>query len=557
MDVAIDSAGAVWLAGNFTGTTSGLATLTAAGDPALLHSDAMLLKLSATTTSFAADVERVFGGVGDDRAAAVAVDPTNNVVLGGSFQFSVDFDVAPDSAFTLHSSGDEDVYFVKLASEGAFQWARAIGGFRADRLADLTIDTAGHIYGTGEFRDRVDFDPLDGTYLLVTSTETTPEAFLNKLDRDGAFLWAAQLGDRDGTVSIGNGLAVSDQGRVASVGQFQNTVDFDPTEGVQLRTFTPSDPDAFAGYLSLLDQKGIPLAAISGLPSGPLLEGTVLGLAAQVTDADSIRFTYQWNVTRDGQYYASGSKSALTAPLDDQGTYTIDLVVLDESGNRDTASATLVVNNAPPVVQAAMYGAATRLLTGGTLGSVDAEEGFGSSLAAGSRYVLIGSPAGNEAWLYDPAETTAATQIKEFIAAPLGAAATDQFGYAVANLGDRLIIGAPGAGGTGAVYVYQRDPGAGDLQEAVQNFQLVQTITGPSAASGDRFGASVTAVGELILIGAPGAQRWSARGGRSLPGRSAIRQAGANVPQSDTEPAGRVRRGQYRGRRQSADRRSG
>jgi hypothetical protein len=161
-DVAVSSTGEIWLAGDFSDTTTGLATLTAAGNPANAKTDAFLLKLSASGTSFVANLSRSFGGDGNDTGRAVVIDASGNVILGGNFEFSVDFDVDPTLAFTLHSSGDRDMYLVKLASDGAFQWARAIGGFRDDLLADLATDAEGNVYSTGEFRDRVDFDPLDG-----------------------------------------------------------------------------------------------------------------------------------------------------------------------------------------------------------------------------------------------------------------------------------------------------------------------------------------------------------------------------------------------------------
>ncbi|MFV2070639.1 MAG: hypothetical protein ACC645_27030, partial [Pirellulales bacterium] len=135
-DLVVDAAGDVWLAGEFAGTTSGLASLTAAGDPADAKSDVFLLKLDPSGTTFAASVTRSYGGPGNDTGNAVTITPAGEVVLGGDFEFSVDFDVDPDRAFTLHSSGDRDYFLLKLAADGRFEWARAVGGYRDDRLFD-------------------------------------------------------------------------------------------------------------------------------------------------------------------------------------------------------------------------------------------------------------------------------------------------------------------------------------------------------------------------------------------------------------------------------------
>lgn len=66
------------------------------------------------------------------------------------------------------------------------------------------------------------------------------------------------------------------------------------------------------------------------------------------------------------------------------------------------------------------------------------------------------------------------------------------FGAAVAAFGNDLLIGAPGANGnSGAVYLCDGSTGA-----------LILTIANPSATA-DQFGFAVTAVGSNILVGAP------------------------------------------------------
>jgi len=87
----------------------------------------------------------------------------------------------------------------------------------------------------------------------------------------------------------------------------------------------------------------------------------------------------------------------------------------------------------------------------------------------------------------------------------------DQFGHAVALVGDTLLVGAPGedssatgingdatlndAFDTGAAYLFVR-----------QNDQWMQTsyFKGDSTAGGDRFGFSIAARNGLIVVGAPG-----------------------------------------------------
>ena len=500
-DVAVSSSGEVWLAGSFAATTNGLATLTAAGIPADLRSDAFLLKLAPSGTSFTSSVARSYGAAGNDTATALVVDPSGNAILGGNFGFSVDFDVDPAKAFTLHSTGDRDLYVVKLAAGGEFRWARAVGGYRDDLLFDLAVDDQGNVYTTGEFRDRVDFNPLDGSHILATSSETVQEAFLSKLDDDGRFVWAAQLGDQSGAVSSGRGLDVDNTGRVASVGQFRGTVDFDPTDATQSRTFTPAAGGTFAGYLSLLDQKEIPTVTLAGLPAGAIQEGTTLALAATVVDSDSFRFDYAWSVTLDGEDYAAGTKSTLSTFLAAEGLYTVDLLVTDESGNRDSTTATLVVNNAAPALQPMSFGMATQLIQQ----TPASGNSFGSALATGNGFILVGTPqlggtATGQAILYDPAASPPNNVVMSFS----GSAAGDRFGTSVTILGPRVIVGAPGVGGTGAVFVYEYNPSLGAPHPTTNPFVLTHILTGPTPVSGDRFGAALRPLGGMLLIGSPG-----------------------------------------------------
>ncbi|MBN2477231.1 MAG: tandem-95 repeat protein [Pirellulales bacterium] len=73
----------------------------------------------------------------------------------------------------------------------------------------------------------------------------------------------------------------------------------------------------------------------------------------------------------------------------------------------------------------------------------------------------------------------------------------DCFGYAVAAVGDYLLVGAYGddTAGDNAGAAYLFDPTTG---------HLLQTVTKPQAAADDRFGVALAAVGERVLVGAYG-----------------------------------------------------
>jgi outer membrane protein assembly factor BamB len=126
-------------------------------------------------------------------------------------------------------------------------------------------------------------------------------------------------------------------------------------------------------------------------------------------------------------------------------------------------------------------------------------EWFGVSLAGAGDNVLIGA-------FLDNTSATAAGAAYLFdgktgallhtLQAPKPAA-NGQFGIAVAAMGNTLIVGAPGDSTgqptAGAVYLFDATSG-----------QPLRTLQNPTPVSGELFGSSVAAAGTNILVGAPG-----------------------------------------------------
>ena len=482
--IAVDSTGDVWVTGEHNGAVTTPLTIPSAA----AASNAFVFKLRGSGIGFTPLYATGFGSAGSDVGRSVAVDAAGNVFVGGMFQQAVDFDTTAAKAFTLVSGGDSDAFVLKLDSGGAFQWARAFGGYRNDAVNGLAVDAAGNVYATGSFIDTVNFDPF-GAYYLSTAPSLNPQAFALKLDAAGEFRWAAQLGNTATAVAAGAGIATNATGRVASVGTFAGTVDLDPTAGTAPRGYAPTGSEQ-AGYLSLLSQKAAPTAAIVGLPAGPVAEGAALAVSARVTDADSAYFTYRWSIKLGGTDVATGNGPVLGANLTDPGVYTVTLTVYDESGNSDTRTGTVTVTNAAPALNPTAYNPAPTAFAA----PAAAGDNLGATVATGAGFELVGAPgqtvsgaAGAGAVrVYDAGGNLVRTLVSP---AP---SANANFGAAVAIVGGYAVVGAPGTV-TGTVYVFKLSTGA-----------LVRTITGPGAAAGDRFGAAVGGLGSFVVVGAPG-----------------------------------------------------
>lgn len=193
-DIALDAANNVYATGSFYGTadldpgpdTFELSSPTSSG--------AFVLKLDDAGNFLWAGAFLAPGGC---RGLGIAVDDEGSVYTTGEFHVYADFDPGPET-FTLNASGSSgDPYVSKLDTEGNFVWARAFNGtYSADRALDITLDDAGNVYTTGVFGETMDFDP--GPEIFTLNAPTWEYSYLSKLDNDGNFVWAAKFGEGSG-----------------------------------------------------------------------------------------------------------------------------------------------------------------------------------------------------------------------------------------------------------------------------------------------------------------------------------------------------------------------
>ena len=171
------------------------------------------------------------GGIDDDQANSIAVDMNGDIYLTGFFRDTADFDPSA-GVYTLTSLGHKDIFISKLDVNGNFIWAKSMGstggGTSHDQGSSIALDANGNVYTTGNFRNIVDFDPGLGVYNLTAVGGV--DIFVSKLDANGNFLWAKNIGGSGNEAS--HSIAVDASGNVHTTGVFQNTADFDPGVGV-------------------------------------------------------------------------------------------------------------------------------------------------------------------------------------------------------------------------------------------------------------------------------------------------------------------------------------
>ena len=187
------------------------------------------------------------GAEGADQITAVAVDPTGNAYVVGTFTASVDFDPAT-SLNVLTSLGGADVFLAKYSPTGALIWADRIGGTGSETVNSLVRDAAGNLYLAGGFEGNVDFDPGPGLQVLNSSGGT--DGYVAKFAGDGTILWARRFGGV-GADDVRD-LGVDGAGNVYIAGVFVTQADAAPLVGGAIL----SDGPLADGFLVSFDPSG-------------------------------------------------------------------------------------------------------------------------------------------------------------------------------------------------------------------------------------------------------------------------------------------------------------
>ncbi len=222
--LAVDASSNVYVTGWFQGTASIGRTLTSAGDYA-----AFVTKLNTN------GVWQWTQQFGNDLGAGIAVDAAGNIYLTGAFNGTARF-----GTYTLQSAGGYDGFALKLSSAGQLLWVRQFGGSGDDGGNGIAVDAAGNIYTTGQFQGTAAF----GSSISLTGAGSY-DGFAAKLDKNGNFLWARDMG---GSYVYASDATVDAAGNLYLAGWFDGTDSFGST------TLTSAGSDD--GYVSKLDSAG-------------------------------------------------------------------------------------------------------------------------------------------------------------------------------------------------------------------------------------------------------------------------------------------------------------
>ncbi|MCB9170012.1 MAG: hypothetical protein H6594_06630 [Flavobacteriales bacterium] len=180
------------------------------------------------------------GGNDFDIGYGVAIDGQDNVLITGRFLGTVDLDPGMGTANVTSTGGSYDVCVVKLDANGNYVWGKAFGGSGNDEGYAIATDGNNDVITVGVLGNGGDLDPGPGQFNVTWMGGK--DAFAQRLDANGNFIWAARFG------ASGDDIAWSvdtDPNNATFItGEFRGTVDFDPTTSTVNRT-SNGDADIF------------------------------------------------------------------------------------------------------------------------------------------------------------------------------------------------------------------------------------------------------------------------------------------------------------------------
>ena len=179
------------------------------------------------------------GGVSNEAVLSMDVDESNNLVLVGYFNDTVDFDPGVGTDIQT-SNGLKDIFIQKIDTSGTHLWVETFGGSGVDDAESVFTDQNMNIYVTGGFEDTIDFDSGVGIDQHVVIG--LMDYYALKLDENGVHQWAKSFGGSDFEDCYS--VCVDNDENVYLTGLFKSTMDFDPGSGVMNHTPNGAD-DAF------------------------------------------------------------------------------------------------------------------------------------------------------------------------------------------------------------------------------------------------------------------------------------------------------------------------
>ena len=241
---------------------------------------------------------RSVSGPNREIGTGVAADREGNSFVAGHFQVG-----ALVGGIRLTNLGNSDGLLLKYSPAGSLLWSRVLGGAGDDNATGVVTDAAGNAYVTGFAQAGAVFA---GTAL---TNRGGVDVFLAKFDPSGTLLWARSAGGPG--VDVANAVAVDGLGRVLVAGYFSETNRFG--------SFTLAAVGNVDVFLAQFDADGTVLWARSG---GGELQDYAFAVAADVDGSVALTGTVRGAAQFGGEPLAGTGLRTYVARYGPEGTLT-------------------------------------------------------------------------------------------------------------------------------------------------------------------------------------------------------------------------------------------
>ncbi len=187
----------------------------------------------------------------DEISPVVSLDNAGNIYVAGIAQNNVDMDPGPATLFLPPLSELMSIsnFISKFSNSGNLIWCQQYGGGYGEQWnRGIRTDAAGNIYLAGYFRHMMNFSGAASNFTLTTHPGNY-NGYVAKLDADGNFVWAFQVGNEPANDYI-HDIDVDSEGNIAITGGYRGAVDFDPGDGELLLQSIQDGEDIFVAKYS-------------------------------------------------------------------------------------------------------------------------------------------------------------------------------------------------------------------------------------------------------------------------------------------------------------------
>lgn len=209
--ITCDNLGNAYITGSFEANiTFGNTTLSTSG-----NRDIFVVKVNSNGNF---DWVVKAGGSGQDESLSIKYNINNSfAMITGYFSTTANF-----GNLSVVSAGGRDVYVARIGSNGTWAWVANVGTSGSEEARAIAVDGSGNGIVTGFYTNAIAF----GANNLPQGTER--DIFVAKIDKDGAWNWAAR-GFGAGNDEP-NSIGVDNNGNAYVVGSFLDKVNFGNTE---------------------------------------------------------------------------------------------------------------------------------------------------------------------------------------------------------------------------------------------------------------------------------------------------------------------------------------